>query len=99
VSDNRKINVKGQLNLLDDLADKPKEDVRIQEINEFPKKTKLKLEKEVLGFYISDHPLSDLGDRLHDFVNFTTDYKDHIDDTRIYLLDNKFVSMAEVITN
>ena len=45
VSDNRKINVKGQLNLLDDLADKPKEDVRIQEINEFPKKTKLKLEK------------------------------------------------------
>ena len=99
VSDNRKINVKGQLNLLDSLADKPKEDVRIQEINEFPKKTKLRLEKEVLGFYISDHPLSDLGDRLHDFVNFTTDYKDHIDDTRIHLLDNKFVSMAGVITN
>lgn len=99
VSDNRKINVKGQLNLLDGLSDKPKEDVRIQEINEFPKKTKLKLEKEVLGFYISDHPLSDLGDRLDDFVNFTTDYKDHIDDTRIHLLDNKFVSMAGVITN
>lgn len=99
VSDNRKINVKGQLNLLDGLSDKPKEDVRIQEINEFPKKTKLKLEKEVLGFYISDHPLSDLGDRLDDFVNFKTDYKDHIDDTRIHLLDNKFVSMAGVITN
>ena len=99
VSDNRKINVKGQLNLLDGLDDKPKEDVRIQEINEFPKKTKLKLEKEVLGFYISDHPLSDLGDRLGDFVNFTTDYKDHVDDTRIHLLDNKFVSMAGVITN
>lgn len=99
VSDNRKINVKGQLNLLDDLTDKPKEDVRIQEINEFPKKTKLKLEKEVLGFYISDHPLSDLGERLHDFVNFTTGYKDHLDDTRIHLLDNKFVSMAGVITN
>ncbi|WP_306483843.1 DNA polymerase III subunit alpha [Anaerococcus sp.] len=99
VSDNRKINVKGQLNLLDGLADKPKEDVRIQEINEFPKKTKLKLEKEVLGFYISDHPLSDLGERLHDFVNFTTGYKDHLDDTRIHLLDNKFVSMAGVITN
>lgn len=99
VSDSRKINIKGQLNLLDGLDDKPKEDVRIQKINEFPKKTKLKLEKEVLGFYISDHPLSDLGERLHDFVNFTTDYKDHIDDTRIHLLDNKFVSMAGVITN
>lgn len=101
VSENRKVNLKGQLNLLDDFSSESKksDDVKIQNINEYPKKTKLKLEKEVLGFYISDHPLSDLADRLNDFVNFTSDYKDNLSDFQIQLLDKKFVSMAGVITN
>lgn len=101
VSENRKVNLKGQLNLLDDFSSESKksDDVKIQNINEYPKKTKLKLEKEVLGFYISDHPLSDLSDRLNDFVNFTSDYKDNLSDLEIQMLDKKFVSMAGVITN
>lgn len=101
VSENRKVNLKGQLNLLDDFSSESKksDDVKIQNINEYPKKTKLKLEKEVLGFYISDHPLSDLADRLNDFVNFTSDYKDNLSDLEIQMLDKKFVSMAGVITN
>lgn len=101
VSENRKVNLKGQLNLLDDFSSvsKKSDDVKIQNINEYPKKTKLKLEKEVLGFYISDHPLSDLADRLNDFVNFTSDYKDNLSDLEIQMLDKKFVSMAGVITN
>lgn len=101
VLENRKVNLKGQLNLLDDFSSESRksDDVKIQNINEYPKKTKLKLEKEVLGFYISDHPLSDLADRLNDFVNFTSDYKDDLSDLEIQLLDKKFVSMAGVITN
>lgn len=101
VLENRKVNLKGQLNLLDDFSSESKksDDVKIQNINEYPKKTKLKLEKEVLGFYISDHPLSDLADRLNDFVNFTSDYKDNLSDFQIQMLDKKYVSMAGVITN
>ncbi|MDD7306420.1 MAG: DNA polymerase III subunit alpha [Peptoniphilaceae bacterium] len=100
IHENAKINVQGQINLLDfaqegsDLTS----DIHLPDINEFPKKVKLSLEKEVLGFYISDHPLSSIKDRLYDMVTFTTEYQtEELVNLDIY--DKKEVTMAGIITD
>ena len=101
VHEGQKINVKGQMNLLDfadDSATKSTDDINMPEINEYPKKVKLSLEKDVLGFYISDHPLSDASDRLSELVNFKTSFKEELTDLEIQRLDNKYVTMAGIIT-
>lgn len=101
VHEGQKINVKGQMNLLDfadDSATKSTDDINMPEINEYPKKVKLSLEKDVLGFYISDHPLSDASDRLSKLVNFKTSFKEELTDLEIQRLDNKYVTMAGIIT-
>lgn len=101
VHEGQKVNVKGQLNLLDigNIQESNKvSDVYLPEINEYPKKVKLSLEKDVLGFYISEHPLSEAKERLEDIVNFTSDYKDRLSDLEIQRLDNRYVTMAGIIT-
>lgn len=101
VHEGQKINVKGQMNLLDfadDSATKSTDDINMPEINEYPKKVKLSLEKDVLGFYISDHPLSDASDRLSKIVNFRISFKEDLTDLEIQRLDNKYVTMAGIIT-
>ncbi len=101
VHEGQKINVKGQMNLLDfsdDSDTKSTDDINMPEINEYPKKVKLSLEKDVLGFYISDHPLSDASDRLSKLVNFKTSFKEELTDLEIQRLDNKYVTMAGIIT-
>ncbi|WP_297281939.1 DNA polymerase III subunit alpha [uncultured Anaerococcus sp.] len=100
VHEGQKINVKGQMNLLDmgSEEEKANDDINLPEINEYPKKVKLSLEKEVLGFYISDHPLSEASDKLKNIVNFRTNYKDEMIPQQIQGLDNRFVTMAGIIT-
>ena len=101
IHEGQKLNVKGQMNLLDMTEDTSKDsndDINMPEINEYPKKVKLSLEKDVLGFYISDHPLSEAGDQLKNIINFTTNYKNEMEDNEFYKLDNKFVTMAGIIT-
>ncbi len=101
VHEGQKINVKGQMNLLDMASEEEKanDDINLPEINEYPKKVKLSLEKEVLGFYISDHPLSEASDKLKNIVNFRTNYKDEMTPQQIQGLDNRFVTMAGIITS
>lgn len=100
VHENRKVNVKGQIDMFGGLTNnkEKKTKTKYDNIKEYNKKTKLKLEKEVLGFYISDHPLSEFKDVLNREVNFSTDYKDNMNDIQIQRLDRKYVTMAGVIT-
>ena len=101
VIDDYKINLKGQMNLLDGLNNSSniKNDVKIQDIKEYPKNTKLALEKEVLGFYITDHPLSGIYENYSHKINFKTDYKQHMTAYQIDMLDKKHVSMAGIIND
>lgn len=99
VHDNSKVNVKGQINLLDIQESEEESDINIPDINEFPKKVKLSIEKEVLGFYISDHPLSSFEDKLDNIITFTTEYKNDVDQMLLDRLDRKEVTMAGIITN
>ena len=100
VHENRKVNVKGQIDMFGGFTEnkEKKTKTKYDNIKEYNKKTKLKLEKEVLGFYISDHPLSEYKDVLDREVNFSTDYKDNMNDFQIQRLDRKYVTMAGVIT-
>ena len=101
IHEGQKVNVKGQMNLLDftkEAQSPSTDDINMPEINEYPKKVKLSLEKDVLGFYISDHPLSDASDNLANIVNFETSYKDELNNIETQRLDNKYVTMAGIIT-
>lgn len=99
VHDNNKINVTGQINLLDMAGDVDTRDTDMPNIAEFPKNIKLKLEKEVLGFYISEHPLSENAEALENIVNFTTDYRENLDDRQVAMVDGKYVTMAGILNN
>ena len=101
VHEGQKINVKGQMNLLD-MGNESKNqtsDITFPDISEYPKNVKLSLEKDVLGFYISDHPLSEASDKLKNTINFRTNYRDELTDQQILNLDNRFITMAGIITN
>ena len=69
VSNDKKSSMTGQMSLFDDLV----EDVSIQytELDEYPLEQILADEKEVLGMYISGHPLDNYKSRKGDF-NFDT---------------------------
>lgn len=101
IHDNEKVNLKGQMNLLDLNQNKEEiiDDIKFPPVNEYKNKQKLKLEKEVLGFYISDHPLNSLGNNLKNYVNFTTEILSELRPVDLDKFDNKNVRMAGIITN
>lgn len=55
----KKKNIEGQVSLFDIGSVQENTGVKLIEIVEFDKKTKLALEKEVIGVYLSGHPLSE----------------------------------------
>ena len=56
-----KNSMEGQMSLLDFLGDEEKEDfeVRMPDVEDYKKEEKLAFEKQVLGVYVSGHPLED----------------------------------------
>ncbi len=58
---NKKNNLAGQLSLFDLVSEEEKQDyaVRLPDVGEYPKEILLNFEKEVLGIYISGHPLEE----------------------------------------
>ncbi|MDY3006172.1 DNA polymerase III subunit alpha [Anaerococcus porci] len=102
VHENERINVKGQINLLDfanQSSTYKKNQESIKEINEYSQKEKLKNEKEVLGFYISDHPLNAINKKLEGFVNFNCGINEELDEINIDNYDKKDVILLGIITN
>ncbi len=69
----KKSNVEGQISLFDTMEDS--EDIVgniYPEINEYPKRNLLTMEKEMLGLYISGHPLEEYKSELEASVTMTT---------------------------
>ena len=66
-----KNNIIGQASIFDTVETKDEED-HLPNINEFPKKALLAMEKEVLGIYISGHPLEPYEKSLNKFSTITT---------------------------
>ena len=66
VNNSRKNNVEGQLSLFDFATEEQKEELKITlpKVEEFDKEMLLALEKELMGVYVSGHPLDDYIDLL-----------------------------------
>ncbi|MCR5421958.1 MAG: DNA polymerase III subunit alpha [Lachnospiraceae bacterium] len=77
ISIGRKNTLEGQMSLFDILPDADKQDyeLRFPDIGEFDKNEMLAYEKEVLGIYVSGHPLDEYEDLWQKHTNSkTTDY-------------------------
>ena len=65
VLSDKKSKISGQLSLFDELIED--EEIKYTETPEYSKADILKYEKEVLGMYLSGHPLDDYSDTRHEF--------------------------------
>ncbi|MBP5198368.1 MAG: DNA polymerase III subunit alpha [Lachnospiraceae bacterium] len=77
VTKDRKNNLVGQLSLFDIASDDQKEEFnfKLPNVGEYDKELMLSFEKEVLGIYISGHPLEEYKDMWQKFItNTTTDF-------------------------
>lgn len=74
VQSSQKKNIPGQASLFDMFEDDKNEEVEsnISDIDEYDKKDLLKLEKEVLGIYLTDHPMRPYEDIINKYSNFNT---------------------------
>lgn len=69
----KKSNIEGQISMFDTMEDLEPVAVEIYpEINEYPQKNLLAMEKEMLGLYISGHPLEEYKAELEASVSITT---------------------------
>lgn len=106
ISMDRKKNVQGQISLFDALGSS-KETNHLQEVHKMPKlkefeeKEKLNLEKNVLGMYVSGHPLSQFEEEIQ--RNTSTDngkLNALKEDEELFLsMDEKEVIMGGMIVN
>lgn len=74
VTAEKKKNTTGQMSLLDFMGEEEREafDIQYPDVPEFAKDIMLSGEKEVLGFYVSGHPLDDVREILESETNITS---------------------------
>ena len=77
IVNNKKHNMAGQMSLFDIVSEEQKEefDIKLPDVGEYSKENKLMFEKEVLGIYISGHPLEEYESLWKkNITNLTTDF-------------------------
>lgn len=74
VNRERKYSMTGQLSLFDMVDDDQKAefDIALPDVGEYEKETKLAFEKEVLGIYLSGHPMEDYEEKWRAGISRTT---------------------------
>lgn len=74
ISQDKKNNMAGQLSLFDIAAEDEKEnyEIKLPDVGEYSKEMKLSFEKEVLGIYISGHPLEEYQEIWNKKITNTT---------------------------
>lgn len=85
ISKEKKDSMSGQMSLFDFAPEEEKQSYKMKmpDIGEFDKETKLRFEKEMLGVYVSGHPLEDYGDYLKkSTTNISTDFYTDEDEDR-----------------
>lgn len=104
IHDQRKVNVDGQLSLFDgDACLMPEDHDIYPQLDEYPQNVLLAMEKEMLGLYISGHPLLEYKKDLQDRISTTTAelIKESSENEGIndysYNLDGKRVIMGGIV--
>ena len=74
VNQEKKYSMTGQMSLFDLVSEEEKSDFQIQlpKVGEYAKETELAFEKEVLGVYISGHPLEEYEEQWQKAISATT---------------------------
>ena len=74
VAQNKKNSLAGQMSLFDIVDDEQKKEfeVTLPDVGEYQKETMLAFEKEVLGVYISGHPLEEYEEKWRKSISATT---------------------------
>ncbi|WP_130807687.1 DNA polymerase III subunit alpha [Senegalia massiliensis] len=75
VQQDKKKNIKGQYNMFSNSSSKDQNEIKrdlLPNIKEFPEKTLLSMEKEMMGIYVSGHPLSSYEETLNNISTLST---------------------------
>lgn len=79
IASDRKKQATGQFSMFDDILKQDDMKVEYPDIPEYDNQLKLKMEKEVVGVYVTGHPLSNYIDKFSGF-SFTSDMIQHDDE-------------------
>lgn len=77
INQDKKNNMAGQISLFDIAGEEEKEsyEIKLPNVGEYSKETKLSFEKEVLGIYVSGHPMEEYQEIWHkNITNTTSDF-------------------------
>ena len=97
----KKNNMAGQLSLFDIVSEDQKEDfeVKMPDVGEYSKEMKLAFEKEVLGIYISGHPLEEYEEMWRkNITNTTADFMLDEESGEIAAQDGRTATIGGMIT-
>ncbi len=100
IQKDRKSNMAGQISLFDIAGEEEKEefDIALPNLSEFPKETILQFEKEVLGVYVSGHPIEEYQGLWKKVItNPTTDFFLQEDTGVVNLNDRQKVVIGGII--
>lgn len=100
IQHDKKNNMAGQMSLFDIVSEEQKEDfeVKLPEVGEYSKEMKLAFEKEVLGIYISGHPLEEYQEmwRKH-ITNTTADFVPDEETGETAVVDGKSATIGGMV--
>ncbi|MEG0355523.1 MAG: DNA polymerase III subunit alpha, partial [Lachnospiraceae bacterium] len=102
VNQERKYSMTGQLSLFDMVGEDQKKefDVQLPDVGEYEKETQLAFEKEVLGVYISGHPLEEYEEKWKKSISATTlDFQPDEETGRTKVRDGAKEIIGGMITN
>ncbi|NLL78738.1 MAG: DNA polymerase III subunit alpha [Clostridiales bacterium] len=102
VQQNKKNNMAGQMSLFDLVSEEEKEnfDIKLPDVGEYSKELLLEFEKEVLGIYVSGHPLEEYEDIWRKKITATTaDFVWNDETFSIAAPDGKSVVIGGIITD
>ncbi len=100
-NDSRK-NIAGQLSLFqtsESFASQTASSIHLPDTAEFSKELLLSMEKEMLGVYLTDHPLSDFADQIKSLETATAEDIAHADQEDSGIVDGMMVTLAGIITS
>ena len=98
---NKKSNFAGQMSLFDFASEETKEDfiIRLPDVGEYDKELLLSFEKEVLGIYISGHPMEEYRELWQQFVtNTTNDFALDEELNSVAVRDNATATVGGIIS-
>ena len=98
----RKNSFAGQMSLFDFVSEEEKQDfeVKLPDIGEFEREDLLAMEKEVLGIYVSGHPLEEYEERWRKNITRTTsDFLVDEESGMPHVADNESVMLGGMITD